>query len=51
MTDLAAALKREKISSEQATVIMQAHLAERMKLNAFLKAQDELGAFLLRRIL
>ena len=41
MTDLAAALKREKISSEQATVIMQAHLAERMKLNAFLKAQNE----------
>ena len=40
MSDLAAALKREKISSEQATVIMQAHLAERMKLNAFLKAED-----------
>lgn len=45
MTDLAAALKREKISSEQATVIMQAHLAERMKLNAFLKAQDEWSQF------
>jgi len=45
MTDLAAALKREKISSEQATVIMQAHLAERMKLNAFLKAQDEWRQF------
>ena len=41
MTDLAAALKRQKISSEQAVVIMQAHLAERMKLNAFLKAQVE----------
>jgi LysM repeat protein len=45
MSDLAAALKREKISSEQATVIMQAHLAERMKLNAFLKAQDEWSHF------
>jgi len=45
MTDLAAALKREKISSEQATVIMQAHLAGRMKLNAFLKAQDEWSHF------
>ena len=45
MTDLAAALKREKISSEQATVIMQAHLAERMKLNAFLKTQDEWSHF------
>jgi tetratricopeptide (TPR) repeat protein len=41
MSDLAAALKREKISSEEAMVIMQVHLAERMKLNAFLKAQDE----------
>jgi len=41
MTDLAAALKREKVSSEQATVIMQAHLAERMKLNVFLSAQNE----------
>ncbi len=39
MTDLAAALKREKISSAQAVVIMQAHLGERMKLNAFLDAQ------------
>ena len=45
MADLAAALKREKISSEQATAIMQAHLAERMKLNAFLKAQDEWSHF------
>ena len=45
MTDLAAALKRGKISSEQATVIMQAHLAERMKLNAFLKAQNEWSHF------
>jgi hypothetical protein len=41
LTDLAAALKRKKNSSEAATVIMQAHLAERMKLNAFLKAQNE----------
>ena len=40
MTDLAAALKRQGISSEQATIILQAHLAERMKLNAFLGAQD-----------
>lgn len=41
MNDLAAALKRKKIPGEQATVIMQAHLAERMKLNAFLKTQNE----------
>ncbi len=41
MTDLAAALKREKISSELATVILHSHLAERMKLNSFLKAQQE----------
>ncbi len=41
MTDLAAALKREKVSSELATVIMQAHLAERMKLIAFVGLQDE----------
>jgi photosystem II stability/assembly factor-like uncharacterized protein/tetratricopeptide (TPR) repeat protein len=39
MTDLAAALKRGKISSGQAAAIMQAHLAERMKLNAFLSAR------------
>ena len=45
MTDLAAALKRKKISREQATVIMQAHLAERMKLNSFLQAQDEWARF------
>lgn len=45
MGDLAAALKREKISSDLATAIMQAHLAERMKLNAFLKAQDEWSHF------
>ena len=45
MTDLAAALKREKVSSEQATVIMQAHLGERMKLNAFLSAQTEWANF------
>jgi len=41
MSDLAAALKRQKISSEQVVVIMQSHLAERMKLNAFLKARNE----------
>jgi hypothetical protein len=41
LTDLAAALKREKTSREAATVILQAHLAERMKLNAFLQAQNE----------
>src|SRR5208283_2632102 len=41
MSDLAAALKRENIPSEQATVIMQSHLAERMMMNAFLKAQDK----------
>ncbi len=40
MNDLAAALKRQKISSEQATVIMQSHLAERMKLNAFITAKN-----------
>jgi tetratricopeptide (TPR) repeat protein len=40
MTDLAAALKSRGVPSEQATVILQAHLAERMKLNAFLGAQD-----------
>jgi LysM repeat protein len=45
MSDLAAVLNREKISTELATVIMQAHLAERMKLNAFLKAQDEWSHF------
>jgi hypothetical protein len=39
MNDLAAALKRQKISSEQSTVIMQTHLAERMKLNAFVATQ------------
>ena len=41
MTDLAAALKREKVASELATAILQAHLAERMKLNAFLARQDK----------
>lgn len=41
MTDLAAALKREKISSELATVIMQSHLGERMKLNGFLAKRKE----------
>lgn len=41
MTDLDAALKREKISSELATVILHSHLAERMKLNVFLQAQHE----------
>jgi hypothetical protein len=41
MSDLAAALKRKKISSELATAIMQAHLAERMKLNVFLSKQAE----------
>lgn len=45
MTDLAAAFTRQKISSAQAVVIMQAHLAERMKLNAFLKAQEEWNSF------
>ena len=45
MSDVAAALKREKTSNDLATVIMQAHLAERMKLNAFLKAQDEWSHF------
>ena len=41
MTDLAAALKRGKISREQAIVIMQSHLAERMKLNVFIVAQKQ----------
>lgn len=45
MNDLAAALKKEKISSEQAIVIMQAHLAERMKLNSFIAAQNEWETF------
>jgi len=45
MTDLAAAFTRQKISSAQAVVIMQAHLAERMKLNAFFKAQEEWNSF------
>ena len=40
MADLAAALKRQGIASEQATIILQAHLAERTKLNAFLGAQN-----------
>ena len=42
LKDLSAALKREKVSSALATTIMQAHLAERMKLNRFL---DELGTW------
>lgn len=41
ITDLAAALKREKISSELATAILQSHLGERMKLNGFLSKQKE----------
>ncbi len=45
MADLDAALKNKKVSTAQATVIMQAHLAERMKLNAFLKAQNEWSHF------
>lgn len=45
MSDLAAALKRKKISSETATVILQSHLAERMKLNAFLKARTDWECF------
>jgi hypothetical protein len=45
MTDLAAALKREKISSELATVILQAHLAERMKLNDFLARRETWNRF------
>lgn len=45
MNDLAVALMREKVPSEQATVIMQAHLAERMKLNAFLKAREAWAHF------
>ena len=45
MTDLAAALRRKNISSEPATAILQAHLAERMKLNAFLAAQYEWSHF------
>ena len=40
MNDLAAALKRQRVSSAQATVIMQSHLAERMKLNAFIAAKN-----------
>ena len=35
MSDLAAALKLQGTSHDLATVILQAHLAERMKLNAF----------------
>jgi hypothetical protein len=42
ITDLAAALKREKISSELATAILQAHLAQRMKLNAYLAQLQQL---------
>ena len=45
MSDLAAALKREKFSSKQAVFIMQSHLAERMKLNAYLKARHEWECF------
>jgi hypothetical protein len=41
MNDLAAALKREKISREQSVVIMQSHLAQRMKLNSYLKSRSE----------
>ncbi|HEX4349046.1 MAG TPA: hypothetical protein VH251_01600 [Verrucomicrobiae bacterium] len=40
MADLAAALQRTKVSSELAKVILQAHLAERMKLNAYLQQRS-----------
>lgn len=45
MSDLAAALKQAKVSNELATVIMKSHLAERMKLNAYLKQRDEWSSF------
>jgi hypothetical protein len=45
LSDLAAALKHKKISSEEATVIMQAHLAERMKLNHYLDQLHEWSSY------
>ena len=45
MTDLAAALKRKKIATAPATVILQAHLAERMKLNQFNAKYEEWAGF------
>ncbi|MDR3458315.1 MAG: hypothetical protein P4N60_12770 [Verrucomicrobiae bacterium] len=45
MSDLAAALKRKKVSSEEATVIMQAHLAERMKLNVYLDQRHQWSSY------
>jgi len=41
MADLDAALQQAKVSSELAKVIMQAHLAERMKLNAYLQQRSD----------
>jgi LysM domain len=41
ISDLTAAFKREKIPDAQAVAILQTHLAERMKLNVFLKEQNE----------
>jgi hypothetical protein len=40
MSDLAAALKQAGMSSAQATVVMQSHLAERMKLRGYLTSQE-----------
>jgi hypothetical protein len=45
MTDLDTALKRAKVSSELAVVIMRSHLAERMKLNAYLKQKEDWASF------
>jgi hypothetical protein len=41
MADLDTALQRAKASGELAKVIMQAHLAERMKLNAYLQQRSD----------
>jgi hypothetical protein len=51
MSDLAVALKRAKMSSEQATVVMQAHLAQRMKLGGLSRATKRMGVLQPRLLL